>query len=363
MRLTAAALLLALAASLPSARTTPTLSKNHHARTLRKPKSNPNNVVQGPQGITAECESVRTSVRRELVWAARGPDQEKVAAAFDSSATRFAASAAELWREIGNITQIGNITRVQRRSRTKGMQPQSETWEQLLARMSGGVVALSPIYPDAHMPTVYGHVWPWVENFWSELVRPRVRSNESLLEIVLPAGTHLGARGSHSFEEFEALWSSPSITRLKITRATWVPFCWKRCCWSHGTPPVELKHRLAWSPLRLKAHYTFGGASRKALGRDARLSLGADHGVGVKGEPLGLNRTLLWVLSDTGTNGRRIRHEARAIELAREAFEPRGWRVTTLDTATKGAATYKLEARAIASADALVSLVCYASGP
>ena len=72
----AAALLLALAASLPSARTTPTLSKNHHARTLRKPKSNPNNVVQGPQGITAECESVRTSVRRELVWAARGPDKE-----------------------------------------------------------------------------------------------------------------------------------------------------------------------------------------------------------------------------------------------------------------------------------------------
>lgn len=121
-------------------------------------------------------------------------------------------------------------------------------------------------------------------------------------------------------------------------------------------PPANLQ--ILWSPLKLQGL----SGNFRAFGRDARLSLDV-HAESYEdpfltAEHVMRTRTLLWVLSVTGTNGRSIRHETRAVELVRETFEPRGWRVVTLNTSLPagGAEAYQREARAIAGADILVSL-------
>ena len=96
---------------------------------------------------------------------------------------------------------------------------------------AGGVIALSINYPEASKPSLYGHIWFTIFNFFNLIVRPRLEALEAAaansssgtsmlpkIDVVLPSpdirlGIHTDrldkwflSKSTRYFEEIEALF-------------------------------------------------------------------------------------------------------------------------------------------------------------
>ena len=229
---------------------------------------------------------------------------------------------------------------------------------------TGGVVALSINYPEASKPSLYGHIWYTISNFFHVVVQPRLKAVAanspgmpmlSTINLVLPSpdislGVHTDrldkwflSKSTRYFEEIQAIFSN-DVTGLNITRAPWVPYCHRGCCWQYRVPSTPPDERI------MLIHNYPDYFSYKHLPqdweeqlRDAVVSM-----LRVRRSP----RLITWVLSSSGSNGRRIYDELGLIAHVRQRLPPT-WTLRTLDLTN---ATYGDEVRQISSSAVLVSL-------
>lgn len=254
-----------------------------------------------------------------------------------------------------------------------------------------GAVALAVDVCQGFHPSVYGHVFATVYAFYCWLVRPLRHhvKNGDVVRLYLPAGAHLGRRGSAILEEVEGLFSHADA-RLRISRAAWVPYCQYGCCLANGRVPPALRgrvaivhgfpnhdHEAAELPPRARATFsrdvrrfllpaasaagTVDGGAANGGAADGGAADGgrADRGGGQRAEDGGV--VVTWLLAARGSNGRRIAHEASLVASFREHLQQRhpGWELAAVHTDgyTDGhALSYREEARAIARSDVLISL-------
>lgn len=226
-------------------------------------------------------------------------------------------------------------------------------------------------HPELHLPQVYGHIWSTMYALYNLLLKPRlsISGNLEWLSVALPSGPHLGARGEHAFEEAATLFSCPAA-RLRVVRAPWVPLCWRGCCWFDGLATsqdsqssalllVQALGRGGWlsdSQFRdgVRSCMSRGDASAAQTGKADAWALHSR-----KWTQAGYSRAAsldaVWVLSGSGSNGRKVHNESLLVERVREKLQhdTRRWRFRTLDPASTD---YADEMRVLAHASLVFSL-------
>jgi hypothetical protein len=141
------------------------------------------------------------------------------------------------------------------------------------------------------------------------------------------------------------------VSRLRIRRAPWVPYCHRGCCWSSGAPLPASQVALVTNFPDFVAFRTRSPAHdrefRDAVRRCMRLPAGAP----AARDPAE-DRVITWVLASSYTTGRRVHEEGQLVSRLSRAL-PKGWSLRTMNLSNT---TYIDEVRQIASSDVLVAL-------